>query len=413
MDSPLRDKLFVGRQWLFERLCNNFEGQNTESLRRLSTSSNGRKPTYFVVGGPGSGKTAILTEICFTRKSDPEKQCQLRRRVLAYHFCTSRNKKTLALTNFITNLITQISKSPFLLTANSGESVYIDDSQLQQDPDEVFRTSFLLKISNRIKDCSRNMYLVVDGLDEAYEQQLKMGESSSGSRTIAELLALHADQLPSWLHILCSSRRNSKGVLKMFTVNKKITIDDYKKDYIIGDFKQYMRALLLDDPQILEEHFLKDFQIVFETLHDKSAGCFLYLELVIQIVAQCIISTREIRNIPGSINGLYSFLFEKFYRSKRNSVSSSTAQSSAFSSDGTDICTIKQILSVLVASQTPMTRFDILDALVTRDCSKPYNPEHLERQIKSLAMFLWKDKGVGFDEQCIQILHHSFTGKYS
>ncbi|GAA6074846.1 ankyrin repeat domain-containing protein 50 [Tachysurus ichikawai] len=62
------------------------------------------------------------------------------------------------------------------------------------------------------------LFLLVDSIDEG----MKSGgtESSSGPlnpRSIGELLSSHHEQLPPWLLLICSARRQNKNITKLFT----------------------------------------------------------------------------------------------------------------------------------------------------------------------------------------------------
>ena len=51
-------------------------------------------------------------------------------------------------------------------------------------------------------------------------------------------------------------------------------------------------------------------------LHIKSNGCFLYLERVLDGVSDGCIVLREVRDIPGTLNGLYLWLCQRLLTTK-------------------------------------------------------------------------------------------------
>lgn len=68
-----------------------------------------------------------------------------------------------------------------------------------------------------IKPPQQNLFIVVDSIDEGCNYAEGEQRPTGLTRTIAELLASHHDFFPPWLMLVCSSRRQSKMVTKMFT----------------------------------------------------------------------------------------------------------------------------------------------------------------------------------------------------
>jgi hypothetical protein len=118
------------------------------------------------------------------------------------------------------------------------------------------------------------------------------------SRTIAELLASHHHLFPQWLLLVCTARRQSKTVLRMFTGFRKIALDDLRKSQVVRDVQHYILARL-DQEDALRQHISRDTAEMLNHLHIKSNGCFLYLEKVLDGVAENFIVLREVREIPG------------------------------------------------------------------------------------------------------------------
>lgn len=118
------------------------------------------------------------------------------------------------------------------------------------------------------------------------------------SRTIAELLASHHHLFPQWLLLVCTARRQSKSISRMFTGFRKISLDDLRKSQVVRDVQQYILARL-DQEDALRQHISRDTAEMLNHLHIKSNGCFLYLEKVLDGVAENFIVLREVREIPG------------------------------------------------------------------------------------------------------------------
>jgi len=50
-------------------------------------------------------------------------------------------------------------------------------------------------------------------------------------------------------------------------------------------------------------------------LQIKSAGCFLYLERVLDGLSEKLMLMRDLREIPGTLNGLYLWLCQRLFHS--------------------------------------------------------------------------------------------------
>ena len=66
----------------------------------------------------------------------------------------------------------------------------------------------------------------------------------------------------------------------------------------------------------LSSSYLSDSTELLSLLHVKSAGCFLYIKKVLDGVSENYIALEEIREIPGTLNGLYLWLCLKQFNKK-------------------------------------------------------------------------------------------------
>lgn len=81
---------------------------------------------------------------------------------------------------------------------------------------DVFHRCVLLPLLG-MKPPQQSLYLLVDSVDEGCNVTEGEQTSTSLSGTVAELLAGHHEFFPPWLLLLCSARKQSKAVTKMFT----------------------------------------------------------------------------------------------------------------------------------------------------------------------------------------------------
>lgn len=60
----------------------------------------------------------------------------------------------------------------------------------------------------------------------------------------------------------------------------------------------------------------RDTAEMLNQLHIKSNGCFLYLERVLDGISDGCVVLREIKDIPGTLNGLYLWFCQRLLSSK-------------------------------------------------------------------------------------------------
>ncbi|XP_067372481.1 ankyrin repeat domain-containing protein 50 isoform X2 [Channa argus] len=190
---------------------------------------------------------------------------------------------------------------------------------------------------------AQTVMVVVDSLDVGYG----LGEGNEKSGSIAELLATNQHLLPGWLLLVCSVRRHNKAVCKMFSGFRKLCLDDLRKPLPVRDVQQYILCRL-DEEAVLRRQLTPDTADMLNLLHIKSGGCFLFLERVLDGVAAALVGLREIRDIPGTLNGLYLWLCQRLFPR------------------GLFIY-VKPLLNVLLAAPRPLTTEQLFTAVWTQD----------------------------------------------
>lgn len=335
------------------------------------------------MGGPGCGKSAVCAELTWPTVSHG-KQCLLNERLLAWHFCQAHDIESLSITNFINGLVQQLSDSNLI----SGYKNIICDPEIQcllnpveceKNPDLVFQQAVLEPLQT-IEKPDRTVFMIVDSIDECYLQCL--GEKTGISRTIAELLANHHHNFPSWLLLVCSARKQSKSVTRMFTGFRKISLDDLRKSHVVRDVQQYILCRL-DQEERLRQHLSRDTAEMLNQLHIKSNGCFLYLERVLDGVAENFIMLREIKEIPGTLNGLYLWLCQRIFGRKQ-------------------FTKIQPIINAILASNKPLNSKDLFDCVRTKNME--LTEEEFIKQMKVMSKILIEGQN-----GCKILFHHSFA----
>ncbi|KAE8285641.1 Ankyrin repeat domain-containing protein 50 [Larimichthys crocea] len=242
----------------------------------------------------------------------------------------------------------------------------LQPGECERNPTEAFKRCVLLPLLS-VKPPQQSLFLLVDSIDEGC--QLGEGEqrSSPGSpRTIAELLASHHEFLPPWLLLICSARRQNKAITKLFTGFRKISLDDLRKAYIVKDVQQYILHRL-DQEEALRQHLTKETAEMLNQLHIKSSGCFLYLERVLDGVVENFIMLREIRDIPGTLNGLYLWLCQRLFVRKQ-------------------FAKVQPILNVILATCRPLTVKELYHAVWTKNMT--LTMEEFQKKMDILSKLL-------------------------
>ncbi|XP_076754712.1 uncharacterized protein LOC143425637 isoform X3 [Xylocopa sonorina] len=418
MAAPvIEKKRFFCREWAFTKLSHCLE-------QRPASKTCG----VLVVGGPGSGKTAFSAELAWpSAGANARHQRSLNRRLLARHFCQARSEASLSPAQFVRSLVAQLlqpgsdgihrasSSSPIPSSATTTTNVAtapltsremvaeayaeklrtdpeiqaaLQPDVLDRDPDDALKKALLFPLLE-LEPPKCCLFLLVDSIDEGQTLDVPQTgtrdsrrENENVSRTIAELLANHHHLFPQWLLLVCTARRQSKPISRMFSGFRKIPLDDLRKSLVVRDIQQYILARL-DQEDALRQHISRDTAEMLNQLHIKSNGCFLYLEKVLDGVAENFIVLREVREIPGTLNGLYLWLCQRLFSRKQ-------------------FAKVQPLLNVILAAKLPITQ-EILYKCVKTACTtitiEDFNRRlHLLRRVISVSR-----------AGALMLFHHSFA----
>eukprot|EP00063_Salmo_salar_P046283 XP_014021118.1 PREDICTED: ankyrin repeat domain-containing protein 50-like [Salmo salar] len=362
--SLLRGHRFYCREWALEKLRRCLEARSTP----------GRPPGVLVTGGPGAGKTALCTEAVWPT-SDAGLGVGLAPRCLGFHFCKREDGRSMAVWRFVLGLVDQLRDSP-LLPLGYRETLdtplvapTLEPLHCQRDPDDTFKRAVLLPLLG-LPPPGQPLFLVVDSLDPGCEYGAGEGSCSAGApgrnSSISELLSSHQHLFPSWLLLVCSVRRQNKAVCKMFSGFRKLCLDDLRKPAPVRDVQQYILRRL-DQEGALRRQLTPETADMLNLLHIKSGGCFLFLEQVLDGVAGALVGLREIRDIPGTLNGLYLWLCQRLFPRCL-------------------FLEVRPLLNALLASPRPFTTQEIYTATWTQDMS--LSPLDFQSRLKALSTLL-------------------------
>lgn len=354
--SLLQGRHFFCREWALEKLLRCLDARSTL----------GQAPGLLVTGGPGAGKTALCTEAVWPT-SRAGSAAGLARRCLASHFCQREDQRSTVLWRFVLNLVEQLKASP-LLTPGYKESLSspavaptLEPLACQKDPDDTFKRAVLGPLLD-VPPPAQTLMVVVDSLDVDYGP----GERGRGRGSITELLAANQHLLPGWLLLVCSVRRHNKAVCKMFSGFRKLCLDDLRKPPAVRDVQQYILCRL-DEEVALRRQLTPDTADMLNLLHIKSGGCILFLERVLDGVSAALVGLREIRDIPGTLNGLYLWLCQRLFPRGLFTY-------------------IRPLLNVLLAAPRPLTSQQLFTAVWTQDTS--LNFQDFQNKLRTLTPLL-------------------------
>ncbi|XP_054643652.1 ankyrin repeat domain-containing protein 50 [Dunckerocampus dactyliophorus] len=335
--SLLRGRRFYCREWALDKLRRCLDARSVP----------GQPPGLLVMGGPGAGKTALCTEAVWPT-SEAGHVAGLAPRCLAWHFCQREAQGSMTVWRFVLGLVDQLRASSLLppeYCSHLEEPVAassLDPLSCQKAPDDTFKRAVLDPLL-ALPPPAQTLMLLVDSMDVGYQ-----GSQAGGrSRSIPELLAAHQHLLPSWLLLVCSVRRHNKTMCKMFSSFRKLCLDDLRRPDPVHDVQQYILCRL-DNEGALRRQLTPDTADMLNLLHIKSGGCFLFLERVLDGVAAAVIGLREIRDIPGTLNGLYLWLCQRLFPRGLFGY-------------------VKPLLNVILAAPTPLTPQQLFMALWTHN----------------------------------------------
>lgn len=205
-----------------------------------------------------------------------------------------------------------------------GGRYCIDVAAVRSDPESAFKSLVLFPL-RQLPPPKHSLFLLVDNVDgDGYHETTNDEEAPPSA---AELLSRCRPLLPPWLVLVVTARRapSSRAISKLFSGFRKLSLDDLRKSAVAKDVSQYIVARLAEDPT-LKARLLPEgaagageAAAVLNQLHIKSDGNLLYLERVLDLLAEGVLEPSEIQSIPGTLNGLWLWLCQaKAFRTKRH-----------------------------------------------------------------------------------------------
>nr|XP_032525630.1 ankyrin repeat domain-containing protein 50 [Danaus plexippus plexippus] len=281
--------------------------------------------------------------------------------------------------------------NPRTLIANAYYEKLLSETEIQQallpqnldkNPDECFKKAILFPLLE-IDPPKQCLFLLIDAIDEGATND---GDGSEGS--VAGVVGRHQHLLPHWLLLVATARRHSR-LARVFTGFRKITLDELCRAHVAADVQRYVLARLDNEPRLRarvssDAAAAASAAAALDHLRIKSDGCLLYLEKVLDGVADGFIALREIREIPGTLNGLYLWLAQRLFHGRRFNK-------------------VRLVLDVLLAARCGVTEDMLYKCLLTKEYS--VTREDFNRRMHLLRRIVSVDRSTGF----VAIFHRSFS----
>ncbi|CAH2101957.1 unnamed protein product [Euphydryas editha] len=286
--------------------------------------------------------------------------------------------------------------NPRTLIANAYYEKLLSETEIQQallpqnldkNPDECFKKAILFPLLE-IDPPKQCLFLLVDAIDEGCTNGAG-GEGEGAEGGVGALLARHQHLLPHWLLLVASARRHSRPLTKMFTGFRKIPLDELSRAHVSADVQRYVLARLDSEPRLRarvssDSAAAAAAAAALDHLRIKSDGCLLYLEKVLDGVADGFIALREIREIPGTLNGLYLWLAQRLFHGRRFNK-------------------VRLLLDVLLAARCGVTEDMLYKCLLSKEYS--VTREDFNRRLHLLRRILVMERSTGY----LRLFHSSFA----
>ncbi|CAD6587074.1 MAG: hypothetical protein ASARMPRED_002985 [Alectoria sarmentosa] len=242
---------------------------------------------YWISAKPATGKTVLSGKVVHHLKD--------LNRDIAFFFFDYRNKAQTTISSFLLSMAAQMAHMHTEVLQTVIEICEKDDQLCKADYRTIWR-KLLVEGILRIR-FARAQYWVIDALDEC----------KNGSDLVPFLLKIIENR--SNIHILLTSRERFEFHRQAIYPKVKVVQEEILPEDTQSDIELYLDANLDQLPLIEEE----DEVDVASKILEKSAGCFLWVSLILQEL-RLVHTSNEIRQVleevPSDMNALYSRILD-------------------------------------------------------------------------------------------------------
>ncbi|XP_013066522.2 uncharacterized protein LOC106054975 isoform X1 [Biomphalaria glabrata] len=399
---PEGKPVFVGRAWLFSEL---------ESV--LCGDGGGRPGGVVIIGGLGSGKTAIVEQLvehssfgesgtssAMSQKlSAPGQQPRsssssqltdyaalngLGFQVVAYHLCQADNNTTCMVADMVSSIGAQLARAPQL---TAYRDLLLQEPQLQsllslrdciQNPSLSFLKGILeplRMLKNAGKIFSDSCMILVDSLNEAEFHKPDYGD------TIATFLCRHANKFPSWLKLVLTVQTALQEITSSLPFHR-IYLDRHgdQSENVSKDIVDYVdyrvsKSSAIRNNIAINSRLDKEIQSKFSAhIQSMSKGSFLYAKLILDLIerGQLVPKSSNYKVLPVNLSEIFLLHFNLKFSSVR-----------AFER-------VSTILGVCLAALYPLTLEDIFLTVNSGFTQKYISWEDFVQRINIISGFLYR-----------------------
>ncbi len=333
---------FTGREWLFQEI--------DDQIRKRA------QPAILIVGGPGTGKTAIVAESVH-RNPDG--------RVLGFHCCQSATPETVNPSRFVRSLAGLIASRHPAYEAIVQQSPYRDvlsERACNDDPASAFDEGILAALATVGAPAPGAWTIIVDALDESLRGAIE------GKPTIASLVAERLDRLPSWLTVIATSRPE-KPLLESFAGINPLVLEASGTQNATD-----LRALAharLTTPGLaqLVAASGQTTEWCVSKIADAADGNFLYAEQTLAGLERKLIGVDDLGKLPPGLRQQYRLFFDRQF-----------ADPAAWAS-------VRPIFAALCAAQEPLATEELSAATAIAA------PKDLAARLRTVSSYLRSTTG--------------------
>ncbi|CAG5865543.1 unnamed protein product [Menidia menidia] len=422
--SITTDSVFVGRDWLFQRLEDLLKASESSGthgavvvgsvgygktaiisrlvalschggrMRQIASNSPSASPKsnhseYFILDPtpPSSATNTLRTNSC---PGTPEMQRRreeavkrLASKVVAYHYCQADNTYTCLVPEFVHSIAALLCRSHQLA---AYRELLLKEPHLQsmlslrscvQDPMAAFRRGVLEPLANLRKErriSEEDHIILIDGLNEAEFHKPDYGD------TIASFITKIITKFPPWLKLVVTVRVNLLDITNLLPF-AKISLDDFSDNTEIGnDLNAYIQYRISGSKDIMNNISLNGkadpvtVGKLSSHLISRSQGSYLYLKLTLDLFdrGHLVIKSASYKVVPVSLAELYQLQCNMKFMTN-----------SAFERS-------LPILNVALASLHPMTDEQLFQAINAGSIQGELPWEDFQQRMELLSCFFIK-----------------------
>ncbi|CAB3997984.1 Ankyrin repeat domain-containing 50 [Paramuricea clavata] len=356
---------FVGRKWFFFELEKIFEENETVA-------------GVLITGAPGSGKTALMSQLICS----PYSSLLIHQNIIGYHLCEYSEKGKRDGARFVRNLVDQIATRlpEYSKHVINNEQIRTElNSACHKDPASCFFSTVVGPLRT-LKQPDSPRFIIIDGLDECFESDLETSE-------IIEILEHGIPHFPKWLKVILTSR-NVTSVTSRLPQRQINRMPLYSTDERnVDDIRYYVSRFISQNTDFSGRLLMamnivsrtSDLKIFLDEMIMRAEGNFLFVKITLQYMNDIGVKMYY-HSLPESLFDLYNSFFNR-----------------QFVADG--FGAFSPLFEVLLALFSPIPLQDIQEILKIE-----YKMEDIPKRIEDVACFLRFGR-----DGTVRIYHQSFA----